>query len=46
MTMSMEQKQTRRHTEQSCGCQGGVRVGKGSNGSLGTANVNQYIQDA
>ena len=26
--LSTKQKQTHRHTEQTCGCQGGVRVGR------------------
>ena len=43
MNISMEQKQTHRHTEQTCGCLGGMRVGKGSNGSLGIVDVNQSI---
>ena len=32
MTLSTKQKQTRRHTEQACGCQGGWGCGKERNG--------------
>ena len=44
MNLSMKQKQTHRHREQTCGCQGG-EVGKGWSGSLGFADANSYIQD-
>ena len=33
----MKQKQTNRHTEQTCGCQGG---GEGRKGNLGSADAN------
>ena len=39
MSLSMKQKQTHRHTEQTCGCQGGGRWG----GSLGLAVANYFI---
>ena len=32
-----------RHREQSCGCQGGVQVGKGWIWNLGLADANYYI---
>ena len=35
MNMPMKQKQTHRHKEQTCGCQGGSRVRKERIGSLG-----------
>ena len=35
----MKQKQTHRHREQTCGCQGGQGVGKGRIGSLGLAEA-------
>ena len=37
------QKQTHRHREQTCGCQGGVRVREGWSGSLGLADANYYL---
>ena len=43
MNLSMEQKQTHRHKEQTCGCQGGGGARKGWIGSLGLANANYYI---
>ena len=36
----MLKKQTHRHREQSCGCQGRGRVGGGRIGSLGLADAN------
>ena len=33
MNLSMKQKQTHRHKEQTCGCQGGAEMGKGWIGS-------------
>jgi len=44
MNLPMTQKQTHRHREETCGCQGG-RAGEGRNGSLGLAAANYYIQD-
>ena len=41
MNISMKQKQTQRHGEQTCACQGGV--GEGRTGSLGLADANCYI---
>ena len=41
MNLSTKQKQTHRHREQTCGCQGGV--GEGRTGSLGLADANYYI---
>ena len=40
MNLSMKQKQTHRCREQTCGCQGGERVGEGWNGRLGLADAN------
>ena len=42
MNLSMKQKQTHGHREQTCGCQGGG-VQKGRPGSLGLADANYYI---
>ena len=41
--ISTEQKQTHRHREQSCGCQGGRGEGEETIGSLGLADANCYI---
>ena len=35
MNLSTKQKQTRRHREQTCGCQGGGKVGEGWIGEFG-----------
>ena len=43
MNLSMRQKQTQRHREQTCGCQGGKKVRDGWIGSLGLADANYYI---
>ena len=43
MNLSMNQKQTHRHREQTCGCQAGGGVGKGWVGSLRLADANYYI---
>ena len=43
MNLSMKQKQTPRHREQTCGCQGGGTVGEGRTASLGLADANYYI---
>ena len=43
MNLSMKQKQTPRHREQTCGCQGGEGVGEGWIGSLGLADAKYYI---
>ena len=47
MNLSTKQKQTYRHREQTCGCQGGRGVGEGRIGSLGLADANYcyYIQN-
>ena len=42
---SLKQKQTRRHREQICGCQGGGEVGEGRTRNLGLADSNYDIQD-
>ena len=42
MDLSMKQKQTHRHREQTCGCQGGWGVGEGWTGSLRLAYTNYY----
>ena len=44
MNASVEQRQTHRHREQTCGCQG-VGEGVGWTGSLETENANYYIQN-
>ena len=41
MNLRMKQKQTHRHIEQTCGCQGGM--GEGWIRSLGLADANYYI---
>ena len=43
MNLSMKQKQTHRHREQTCGCQGGGWVGKGRVGSSGLADAKCYM---
>ena len=40
MNISMKHKQTHRHREQTCGCQGGGVVGEGRTGSVGLADAN------
>ena len=40
MNLSMKQKQTHRHREQTYGCQGRVEMGEGCIGSLGLADAN------
>ena len=42
MNLSMKQKQTHKHREQTCGCQGGG-VGGRTSGRLGLAGVSFYI---
>ena len=46
MNLSVKKKQTHRHTEQTCGCQGGGDVG-GMEWEFGVqnANANYYIQN-
>ena len=44
MNLSMKQKQSHGHREQTGGCQGGGEVGEGWSGSLGFADANYYIQ--
>ena len=43
INIPMRQKQTHRHREQTCGCQGGRGVEEGWIGSLGLADANYYI---
>ena len=43
MNLFMKQKQTHRHREQTCGCQGGVGVEEGWIRSLGLADASYYI---
>ena len=45
MNISMKQKPTHRHREQTCGCQagGGGGVEEGRIGSVGLADANSYI---
>ena len=46
MNLSTKQKQTpHRYREQTCGCQGGGRVGEGRIGKLGLAGAKYYIYD-
>ena len=45
MNLSVKQKQTNRHREQTCGCQGGWSLEEGWMGSLGLADANYYIWD-
>ena len=42
--LSMKQKQTHSHKEQTCGCQGGEEVGEGWTGSLKLVDADYYIQ--
>ena len=43
MNLSMKQKQTHRHREQTCGCQGGEGVREGWIGIWGLADTKYYI---
>ena len=43
MNISTQQKQTHRHREQTCGCQGGWGMGEGRTGSLGFTDTNYSI---
>ena len=45
MNLSTKEKQTHRHREQTSGCQGGGKVGKGWRGSLEVADENK-LSDA
>ena len=46
MNLSKKQKETYRHREQNCGCQGrGREWGGGMIGSLGLADANYYIEN-
>ena len=45
MNIYMKQKQTHRHREQTCGCQGGRNEEEGWIGSLGLAGANYYIEN-
>ena len=45
MNLSIKQKQTHRHREQTCSCQGVGGLGEGRIGSLGSADANYDIQD-
>ena len=42
MNLSMKQKLTHRHREQTCGCQGGGKEGEGWIGNLQLADENYY----
>ena len=42
MNLSTKQKQTHRHIEQTCGCQGRGGEGEGWAGSLGLVDANYY----
>ena len=43
MNLSTKQKQTHRHREQTCGCQGSGGAEEGRTGKVGLADVNYYI---
>ena len=43
VNLSIEQKQTHRHGEETCGCQEGKREGAGGTGSLELVDANYYI---
>ena len=43
MNLSTKHKQTHRHGEQTCGCQGGGGEGEGWTGSLGLVVAHYYI---
>ena len=43
MNLSTKQKQSHRHREQTCGCQGEEGWGEGGSGRLGSADVRFYI---
>ena len=43
INLPTKQKQTHRHREQTCVCQGGGAVGEGRIRSLGLADANYYI---
>ena len=45
MNLSMNQKQTHRHRDQTCGCQGGGWVGEACTGNQGLVDANYYIQN-
>ena len=45
MNLLTKQKQTHRHREQTCGYQGGRKVGKGWSWRLGLADVSYYIEN-
>ena len=45
MNLPTKQKQTHRHREQTCGCQGGEGVVEEWIGSLGLADANYYIEN-
>ena len=45
MNISTKQKQTHRHREQTCGCQGGGGVWEGRIGSLGLADANHFTEN-
>ena len=44
MNLFTEQKQTYRHREHTCGCQGGLG-GRGTDLELGLADANYYMQN-
>ena len=43
MNLSAKQKHTHRHREQTCGYQGGGRMGEGWAGGLGLVDARYYI---
>ena len=43
MNLSMKQKRTQEHKEQTRGCQGGRGWGKGWSGRLGLEDISYYI---
>ena len=45
INVSTKQKQTLRHREETCGCQGAGRIEEGRNGNLVLSESSYYIQD-
>ena len=45
MNLSTKQRQTHRHREQTCGCQGGEGLVEAWSGGLGLADANYYIEN-
>ena len=45
MNLSTKQKQTHRHRDQTCGCQGGGKEVEGWIGNMGLVDASFYIQN-